>query len=357
MVKKLFIYSLYVILMIILSSSIVFSKENKELDTDNNFIIEGIVLDNKTFEPIINVYIKQKDSLNSVLSTIDGKFKIEIRKEYPKVLIFEKEGYEPIELSVKKSKEKIKVLLSTIDVYVPSVPSSHTEVKIPNFPILGNNFSVLYQIRHEVYSSSDRTTSGWGINEIGLTCQIKLDNLLFKFKGFKGRIPVDIQDFPSQPTFYLDTIQAKFGSGIVNEIKSQSMEFLLAGDLLFQRIIPDNKNSLDNKPIPYTNSVIDFGQNRIFIGLEGTLGYQLTKSISLIGGAVLYPGLTFFEDLNKFPDFNLMIDIPVSLRYEIISGIFCNFDLENQFFTNFSFLNNVFYIGLSVSIDPWRMTF
>lgn len=320
-----------------------------------NFSISGIVVDNKTFEPLANVYIKQKDSLNSVLSSVDGKFKIELQKKYPKILIFEKEEFEPIEFEVKKSLKELKVQLSTINVYMPEVPLVENLNKpIPR--ILGNSFSAFYQVHQESYNYSSTSISGWGINELGILGQLKYNDWLFRFKGFKSRIPVNVADFPNQPAFYINTMQIKLGSGHVWEHNPNKLELGILGNLVYQSTSPDNKNGVDNKPIPYTNSLLDFGQTRILAGAEGILGWQINKSLSLSGAFGLYPGLTFYQDLDKLPDFNIMLELPITLKYEIISGLALNLEYSKQFLTNFSYVNDTNYLGFGVSIDPWRMS-
>jgi hypothetical protein len=334
----------------------------------NRLVITGKVVDSRTNRGIKDAYIKQLNTLNTVLSNDNGSFTINLEKSAEKRITISKEGYESLQIDVSNGEKDIKVVLYPALKYQDeNLPQPHTEVsEIFNYSSrpISSNFSAFYQVRfqtNKIPSLSDQagpvTSSGWSINELGLNGQIRLDQWMGSLKVYRGRYPVDIEGFNFNPAFNLDTTQFQLSGGRVFKINEKT-DFYGGLSYLLHYSTPDNKGGGDNKPIPYSNSFMDFPQTRQGPGVSGLIGYLWSDNIIVNVGATLYPFVfTSFDGLDKKNlGYHGMLDAGINVKVETLPGIYISGGYSNQFFFGFSnFLDDSNFFNIGVSLDPFKM--
>jgi hypothetical protein len=247
------------------------------------------------------------------------------------------------------------------------LPKPHTKIDdIFNYSSkpISSMFSAMYQVRNISASYPSLTdlnkplnTNGWAINEIAMDGKIRLDNWVGSVRVFRSRSPIDIENFDYKPAYYLDSLQFQISASRVFNL-SEKLEVSTGLSYLLHFLTPDNKGGGDNKPIPYSNSYMDFPQNRQGLGLSGGLGYKITDKILLLGNINLYPYLFMsFDNLsNTGINYAGMIDTNLSLKFETLDGVYLSTGYNNQWFfgnNNFKDISNIFNVG--ISLDPFKM--
>ncbi|GIW22091.1 MAG: hypothetical protein KatS3mg068_1098 [Candidatus Sericytochromatia bacterium] len=340
-------------------------KANAQIQ-NNNINVKGKIIDKETKKPIKNVYIKQVDTLNTKLTDDEGNFNIELQKNAKMELIIFKEGYEKIQFKVENKNYFEIELVPAIKINV-DLPQPHTKIDdIFNYSSkpISSMFSAMYQVRNILNSypslndnNNVLNTNGWAINELSIDGKIRLDNWLGAIRIFRSRSPIDINNFDYKPVYYLDTLQFQTSANKVFNI-SDKLEILGGLTYLIHFSTPDNKGGGDNKPIPYTNSYMDFPHNRQGLGLASGIGYKFTEKILFLGNVNLYPYLFMFFDSLKTSTINYlgMLDTNLSLKFETLDGVYVSIGYNYQLFfgnNNFKDTSNMFNVG--VSLDPFKM--
>jgi hypothetical protein len=336
--------------------------------TASQLVISGKIVDSQTNKGIKDVYIKQLNTLNTVLSNENGSFVITLEKSADKKLVISKEGYESLQIDVSSGEKNINVLLYPALTYENgNLPEPHTELsEIFNYSSrpISSTFSALYQVRYQtnrVPSLTDQasplTTNGWAINELGVNGQIRIENWLGTIKVFRGRYPVDVQGFNYNPAYNLDTTQFQVGGGKVFKI-SDRIDLYGGLSYLLHYSTPDNKGGGENKPIPYTNSYLDFPQVRQGPGISAILGYLVNNRIIINAGATIYPYVfNSYEDLDKKgPGYLGMLDAGINVKFETLPGVYITGGYTNQFFFGSSdFLDDSNFFNVGIALDPFKM--
>jgi hypothetical protein len=337
-----------------------------QVEKINYINIKGKLIDKETKKPIKNVYVKQVDTLNTALTDDNGNFSLDIDKNSKQVITIFKENYEKIQMNV-ENKKFIEIEMNPNLKINYDLPQPHTKIDdIFNYSSkpISSIFSAMYQVRNvsSSYPSLNDSnkvlnTNGWAINELALDGKIRLDNWIGAFRVFKSRSPIDIENFDYKPIYYLDTLQFQV---LANRIFTLSDKIEISAGLsyLLHFSTPDNKGGGDNKPIPYTNSYMDFPQNRQGLGLSSTIGYKVTNKILFLGNINLYPYLFFsFDTLkNTIINYSGMLNTNFSFKFETLDGVYLSVGYDNQLFfgnSNFKEISNMFNIGLS--LDPFKM--
>ena len=73
--------------------------------------VSGIILDKFNNEPLANVYIYAVKGEEETLSNDKGGFKLLSWEALPLTVVFEKKGYKPVRVPVKKEQKNFKVIL------------------------------------------------------------------------------------------------------------------------------------------------------------------------------------------------------------------------------------------------------
>lgn len=329
--------------------------------------IKGIVADSKNTLPLKDVYIKQSNTLNTVLTDENGNFSITLEKGASRTLTISKEGYEKQELTITGLQNTYRVILSPITKFDnQNLPAPHSDAAdLFNYskrPI-SSNFSALYQVRFEglrmptLDDKSYITSSGWSINELAANGQIRFNDWLGGIKVFRGRYPLNIDSFQFNPAYYLDTTQFQATGGTIFKL-SEKMDLYTGLSYLLHFSTPDNRGGSDNKPIPYTNSYQDFPRTSQGPGITGNLGYLWSENIILNAGATLYPVVfSTFDSLNKSNfGYHGMLEVGGGIKVETLPGVYIAANYTNQFFFGLSnFLDDLNLISIGISLDPFKM--
>lgn len=323
-------------------------------------VVGGIVVDAVHGQPLEGVYIKQQDSLNAGFSQVDGRFELRLMRGFPQILVFSREGYEPIALPFQHSLKTLRIQLHPLNTYRPTLAPAHSSpAEAPNSRLFGNQFTLFYQMNYSLLADQKVHIQGFALNEMGLDT----DLLLFypqaiRGRFYRGRLPVDVANFPFQPAFFVNTLQAKLGTGWIQDLNPQ-IQLYLGGDLLFHNQSPDNRSSQDQSPVPFTGSILDFEQNRLALGSRATLAWKLSNQFTLFPDLGLYPvGVNFVRNRSSSTiDYLLAGELGLKGRYEIMPGIYAvgNYHTQLWYGLGANYLNNVHFFHLGVSVDPWTM--
>lgn len=340
---------------------------NAESIESQSITIKGSVSDSKNNLGLKDVYVKQQNTLNTVLTDDNGNFSITLEKSGSKTLTINKEGYEIQKINISGNQTTFKiVLLPVVKFDRQELPAPHSDAAdIFNYSTrpISSNFSALYQIKYQALriptlSNTDFiTSSGWSINEISANGQIRFNDLLGSLKVFRGRYPVNIESFQYNPAYYLDTTQFQLGGGFITKINDK-IDFYTGLSYLLHFSTPDNRGGADNKPIPYTNSYQDFPHTSQGPGISGALGYLFSDKVIFNAGATLYPIVfTTFDSLNKNNlGYHGMLEIGGGVKFETLPGVYVTGNYTNQFFFGFSnFLDDSNLFNVGVSLDPFKM--
>ncbi|MBC7474474.1 MAG: hypothetical protein H7263_09300 [Candidatus Sericytochromatia bacterium] len=326
--------------------------------------IVGSLTDSKNDLAIKDAYVKQLNTLNTVLTDDLGKFTITLENSAEKKLLITKEGYESIQLNVSSGTDfKIKLYPNTKYEDV-NLPMAHSEIadlfNYSNRPI-ASNFSAFYQLRYQyakipTLTGNDSITSkGFSINEVGINGQVRFDKWLSQIKVFRGRYPINVDNFEYQPVYNLDTTQFQLGVGRIFQL-SDNVDIYGGLTYLLHFNNPDNRGSGDNKPIPYTNSYQDFPQTRQGPGIAGIFGYTISDKIILNVNASLYPVIfTGFDNLaNNNYGYHGMLEAGASIKVETLPGVYVVTNYNNQLFFGSS-IDDSNFLSLGISLDPFKM--
>lgn len=319
--------------------------------------VSGTIIDPHTKKPISNVYIKQFQSLNSAFSDKNGNYRLNLMRGYPAVLILQKEGFETTQIDVSFGRQNYVIKLSPIKTYNPVVPPAHTPLTPPeSTDVFGNQFTAFYQVHNGNHNFLNNSVNGFTINELGLNGHIQISNWLFKGDFFRNRFPIDVANFPFQPAFFVNSMQAKISAG-QNWRISPTFNLFLGGDILYHNSSPDNRNNQDSLPVPYTGTLLDFEQHRAAVGASILAGWKLSESITILPEATLYPVGVLGLNNSSLNAFNFMYggEIGARLKWEFAPGMSLVGQYRKQIFAGLSFFDNADYINMGLSFDPWQM--
>jgi hypothetical protein len=332
----------------------------QETPTQEIVTVTGAVFDALTGLPLEGVYIKQQDSLNAVFSQSAGQFELRLMRGFPEILVFSREGYEPVALPFQRATSQMQIRLQPLGVYRPTTAPAHSTSLMPRpSRVFGDQFSFFYQLNYALLQDSNVGVQGAALNEMGLDTELLLFYpLALRGRFYRGRLPVDVAGFPFQPAFFVNTLQARLGAGWIQDFKP-GMQFYLGGDLLFHNQSPDNRSAQDQLPVPFTGSILDFEQNRFSLGARAALGWQVNERLSFFPEIALYPvGINFVRNRVLSPaDFLMAGDLGIKGRFEIIPGVYAVANYNTQLWYGFgaNYLNNMHFFHLGVSVDPWTV--
>lgn len=336
---------------------------NKEV---KKITITGTILDAKLKQGLKDVYVKQLNTLNTVLTNDKGNFSITLEDSAEKKLLIIKEGYEKTQIDVSTNRDNITItLVPAIKFNSENLPAAHTDADdVFNYSSrpLASNFSAFYQGRYQMqkvptFSNSSITSNGIALNEVAIHANIRLEDMMGSVKIFRSRYPVDVEKFEFHPVYNIDTTQFQLNGGKVFKM-SEKADLFLGLSYLFQFNTPDNKAGGDNKPIPYTSSYMDFPQNRQGPGVTGIWGYNVSDSFVVNVNTALYPVIftTFDSLVNPSIGYHGMLEAGINARMEIIPGVYGIASYNNQFFFSFGgLLDDSNFINLGISLDPFKM--
>jgi hypothetical protein len=328
--------------------------------SDGVVTVTGIIQDAVTGLPLEGVYIKQQDSLNATFSKAGGLFELRLLRGFSANLLFSQEGYESVALPFQNSSDKLLINLQPLTAYKPSLAPAHSKVEpTPNNRIFGDQFTLFYQLNYSLLADQNVTSRGFALNEMGLDTDLLLFYpLVMRGHFYRGRLPVDIANFPFQPAFFINTLQAKIGAGWVQDLQPD-LQLYLGGDVLFHNQSPDNRSSQDQAPVAFTGSIMDYEQNRLSLGGRASLAWKINDRLSLFPDISLYPvGLNFVRNTTDSPiNYLLAGDLGIKGRFEIIPGIYAVANYNTQIWYGFggNYLNNVHFFNLGISVDPWTV--
>jgi len=336
-----------------------------------NLKITGSVIDAQTNTKLKNAYIKQYGSLNTVISDENGNFQIILDKLGDSQLVINKEGYETIQINITPTTSNLNVQLypSLISSkgYMPQAHSDTTDIMRYVAKPLSSEFTAAYQLRQQAsfYPSikSDGkgiSSSGLALNEIVFGGKIRFDDLMGVVDIFRSRYPVDVENFPYSPAYHLDITQFQVGGGKIFKY-TDNIDLYAGLTYLLHFNNTDNRDNRENKPIPYTNSFMDFPQTRQALGVTGMFGYFFNDFIKFNGGATLYPVVfTSFDGLssdNTTIGYHGMLDLNVNVKAETIPGVYITAGYRNNLFFGFSgFIDESNLLNFGVSLDPFKMS-
>ncbi|PIQ23903.1 hypothetical protein COW36_11535 [bacterium (Candidatus Blackallbacteria) CG17_big_fil_post_rev_8_21_14_2_50_48_46] len=332
-----------------------------ETSMEQGVSIEGLVQDAASGKPLENVYIKQEDSLNAAFSQAGGKFSLRLMRGFPSVLVFSREGYESVALPFQNSSQNLRINLQPLKNYQPSLAPAHSQPEATdNLHIFGDQFTLFYQMNYSMLFEQNVGIQGAAMNEMGLDTDLLLFYpLAIRGRFYRGRLPVNVANFPFQPAFFVNTLQAKIGTGWIQDL-NPNLQIYLGGDLLFHNQSPDNRSSQDQTPVPFTGSVLDFEQNRVSLGARASLAWKINDRLTLFPDLSIYPvGLNFVRNRpgSSPVDFLLAGDLGLKGRFEIMPGIYAiaNYNTQLWYGAGANYLNNVHFFHLGVSVDPWTV--
>lgn len=225
-------------------------------------------------------------------------------------------------------------------------------------------FPALYQARFQalripslVSGNNPVTSLGWAINEIAVNGQVRYEDWLGSVKVFRSRYPIDVEGFSYNPAFHRDTVQFQVGGGKVYRY-SDKIDLYAGLSYLFNSTNTDNRGGGLNKPIPFTNSYLDFPRFSHGPGLSGMIGYIFNEKVSLNAGATLYPIVfTSFEDLSTNNiGYHGLLDAGINVKVRTLPGVYITGGYTNQLFFGFSnYLDDSNFFNIGVSLDPFKM--
>lgn len=317
--------------------------------------LKGVIRDGRTGAPLSDVYIRQQDALASGLSDGEGRFQLQLNPQQPPVLVFSKNGYESVSLRFEQLSAELSINLMPLVNYTPSVPPAHSEtVSVPE-SIFTNQLGIFYQGSFTALGSGTSNVSGWSINEFGIDADVALfAPLHFRGRLYRGRQPVNVANFPFQPAFFQNTLQARVGAGKTWEIRP-GLEAYLGGDLMLTNRSPDNRSSQDRRPVPYTGTIMDYEQNRLGVGASGVLAWKVNDWLALYPEVTVYPLTYNFVRDNGPGGFMLAGDAGVKARAQIMPGAYAVANLSQQLWWGGSYLDSSTFLWLGISLDPWTL--
>lgn len=328
--------------------------------------VRGTIVDSTTNSPVSNAFVKQVNTLNTVVSNESGSFTLYLQKDADRKLLITKDGYQSAVVDVSSGTE-YKVTLSPIVKYDEgTLPQAHSETAdLFNYSTrpISSYFSAFYQIRYQgmrvptLTGDSAVTSGGWSINEVGVNAQLRFDKWLGSIKVFRSRYPIDVANFDFTPVYNLDTTQFQLGGGRVFNV-SDKVDLYGGLSYLLHFNTPDNKGGSDNRPVPYTNSYMDYPQTRQGPGVTGTFGYLFSDKIIFNAGATLYPfvftGFDSLSSANNKLGYNGMLEAGASIKVETLPGVYVAGSYTNQFFFG-SILDDSNFFNIGISLDPFKM--
>lgn len=319
----------------------------------------GQIKDARTGQPLSGVYIRQAEALNASFSDKEGHFQLRLLRGFSSMVRFEAEGYESIALPFSSSQAALVINLQPQLEYSSELPSAHSSRRLIERPrILSNQFTAFYQADYTLFSQDQTYINGLVLNQFGLSADLMpFYPLNFRGRFFRSRLPVDIANFPFQPAFYINREQAKVGAGWMQQLDDQT-DFYLGGDILLDHRSPDNRNSQDQQPIPFTGSLLDYEQTRLGLGLNAALGWQINDRLTVIPETSIYPlGLNFINRNDQKLDYTLAGEIGAKLRFEIAPGAYAVGQYYTQVWYGFGThaIENNHFFNLGISLDPWTM--
>lgn len=333
---------------------------SSEFSNNEMLVITGTIVDATNGTPLSNVYIKQQDSLNTAFSQSDGRFELRLMRGFPQTLIFSLEGYEPIELNFQHSLKNIHIQLHPLTIYRPTFAPAHSTPAKTSKRIFGDQFTLFYQLNYSLLMDQKVNIQGFALNEMGLDTDLLLFYpLTMRGRFYRGRLPVEVANFPFQPAFFVNTLQAKIGTGWIQDL-TPHLQLYLGGDLLFHNQSPDNRSNQDQAPVPFTGSVLDFEQNRLSLGARATLAWKPTDEFSVFPDLSLYPvGANFVRQRTSSTiDYLVAGEVGLKSQYEIIPGIYAIANYNTQFWYALGahYFNNVHFFHFGISVDPWTLS-
>ncbi|MGE3724102.1 MAG: hypothetical protein AB7I41_01025 [Candidatus Sericytochromatia bacterium] len=334
--------------------------QSAETPAESVISVSGVIQDAVTGLPLEGVYIKQQDSLNAVFSKAGGVFEMRLMRGFSSSLIFSREGYEPVALPFQNSAAKLRIQLQPLSTYHSNLAPAHSKPDAtPNNRVFGDNFTLFYQLNYSLLADQNVFSNGFALNEMGLDTDLMLFYpLVMRGHFYRGRLPVDIANFPFQPAFFINTLQAKVGAGWVKDLEP-GLQLYLGGDILFHNQSPDNRSSQDQAPVAFTGSIMDYEQNRLSLGGRASLAWKINDRLSLFPDLSLYPvGLNFVKNSTGSPIHYLLAgDLGIKGRFEIIPGVYAvaNYNTQLWYGVGANYLNNVHFFNLGVSVDPWTL--
>lgn len=344
-----------------------YAKDQNTVKKEQVAYFTGTVLDSKTGKPLRDVYVKQVNTLNTVLTDEKGNFSITVSSDGEKKLSIYKEGYEGVLADVLDAKVAIKItLFPAISFKNEDLPQPHSDsADLFNYSSkpISSNFNAMYQVEFKAGKIPSLTnnggvfTRGWAINELGVNGQIRYNDILAQIKLYRGRFPVELDNFEYKPVYDLDSLQFQFGGGKVFTL-DDTTDFYTGVNYMFHFITPDSKSNGDNKPIPFTNSYQDFPQTRQGPGVSAIYGKTINQSSFFNISGALYPFvISTFEGLSKNNiGYHGMLELSANAKMETISGVYLVGSYTNQLYFGFSnLLEDSNFISFGISLDPFKM--
>lgn len=322
-------------------------------------VISGTVTDAQSGVPLKGVYVRQKDALNATFTDAQGHFHLSLMPEFSNVVLFEVEGYETISLPFQQSQDKLQINLQPLTHFSTPLPQAHEAPEMSSEPIFGSQFTAFYQLNYSLFNQNGVGINGLVLNEFGVATDLKpfQNDLTFRGRFFRSRMPINIDNFPFQPAFYVNRLQAKIGGGKTSSL-GDKLEFYWGPDVILDYRSPDNRNSQDQQPVPFTGSLLDYEQTYLGLGASAALGWKLSDRLTLFPELSLYPVSFDFvnRDSNKV-QYALAGDLGAKLRFEIVPGAYVVGQYDTQLWYSFGdngFENNHFF-QLGISLDPWTL--
>ncbi len=319
----------------------------------------GQIKDARTGQALTGVYIRQEEALNATFSDQQGNFQLRLLRGFSSMVRFEAEGYESVALPFSSNQAALIINLQPQLEYTSQLPPAHSGRHVIERPrVLSNQFTAFYQGDYTLFSQKDTYINGLVLNQFGLSADLMLFYPLnFRGRFFRSRMPVDIANFPFQPAFYINREQAKIGAGWMQQWGDKT-DFYLGGDILLDHRSPDNRNSQDQQPIPFTGSLLDYEQTRLGFGVNAALGWQITDRFTLIPEASIYPlGVNFIDRNDQKLDYTVAGEVGAKLRFEIAPGAYAVGQYYSQVWLGLGTgaIENNHFFNLGISLDPWTM--
>lgn len=321
-------------------------------------LAQGQIVDAKTGLALDQVYIRQQDSLNTTFSNPSGLFKLTMDGNFPAVLVFSKDNYEPVALPLGQLHPGQPIQLQPIQVYRSDLPKAHSTPTAAKQGAYPTQLSLFYQGHHGSYGYQGNDISGWALNELGINMNLALFKpWMIRGQLFRSRVPFNIEGFPYQPVFFNNNLQIKLGGGYSWEWQP-NVDVQVGADFLFMNRTPDNKNNQDRKPVPYTGSTFDLEHNRFALGANASLAWQINDRLLLLPEISLYPLVlgTVRDEINNPTHLMFAGELGTRLYVKIIPGISAVAHYQKQLWWGSAALDHLDYFGVGLSVDPWGMT-
>lgn len=320
--------------------------------------LEGTITHQGTRKALAGVRVQQADSLAIVITDDQGHFRLPLNENSPPELHIEKQGFETLALAIQEDDTTLDIGLAPLNVYqrqqAAKVRNTSLLSQRPR-NILDTGLSGFYQAHGMSINQNDAQVNGFGVNELGVEGQYRLNDWLLGGQFFNFRLPIAIENFPYSPAFFTNESQLRL-SALYSFQPDTHWQWAIGPEVLYRNTSPDNRNTQDKAFIPFSNTHLDYPQNSFALGLRAQAGWQITDQLTLLPEVSVYPaGIANIEQPESGPLYMAGGNLGASLRYSIVPGLAVVGNYTKQVLWTGPALEQGDFLRIGLHLDPWQM--